>query len=74
MISTLEDAQYELWAMRKDAEADFGDEVEINHADLVVSACFNLEDVAVARELCRVELGYVPHELRARLGNVDWLE
>lgn len=73
MITTLEDAQHEVWAMRKDAEADYGDEVEISHSDLVVSACFNITDDAVARELCRVELGWIPLELEGRLGRKDWV-
>jgi hypothetical protein len=72
-IETLEDAQHEVWAMRKDAEADFGEEVEIDQRDLVVSACFNIEDDAVALELCRVELGWVPRDLEKRLGTRDFL-
>lgn len=74
MIQTLEDAQHEVWAMEQDAIADNGDEIVIDHGDLVVSACFNIEDDNLARELCRVELGFVPYELEARLGRKDWLE
>jgi hypothetical protein len=73
MITTLEDAQAEVLAMRADAEAD-NPEIELDHADLVVGVMFSIADDDLARELCRVELGHVPLELEARLGKKDWLE
>lgn len=73
MITTIEDAQAEVQAVLSDATAD-NPEVEVDHADAVVSACFSIEDGILARELCRIELGYVPRELQSRLGKHDWLE
>jgi hypothetical protein len=73
-LTTIDDAQHEVWAMEQDAIADHGDEVEISGQDLVVSVCFNIEDDDLARELCRVELGHVPFELEARLGKKDWID
>lgn len=67
-IDTLEDAQYEMWAMRKDAEADG---MEADETDIVVAACFALTSDSIALELCMTELGYVPLELRERLGNYE---
>lgn len=74
MINTVEDAQHEVWAMRKDAEADQGEEMEIDQRDLVVSVAWSIDDDAVALELCRVELGFVPYELEDRLGQRDWID
>lgn len=73
MIATLEDAQYEVCAIRADFDADNDEDMEIDHADAVVAACFSIDDNAIALELCRVELSYVPRELERRLGARDWL-
>lgn len=72
MLKTIEEAQAEVLAIRADYEAE-AEDVEINHTDVVVSAAWSVEDDAVALELCRVELGYVPLELEGRLGKKDWL-
>ena len=70
----LDEARHEVWAMEQDAIADFGDEYEYDHRDFVVSACFDIADDDLARELCRVELGFVPYELEPRLGRKDWVQ
>lgn len=73
MITTLEQAQAELRHMSDDAVADIDPE-EPEHRDLVVSLVYSIESDEIARELCRVELGYVPFEHEARLGKRDWID
>jgi hypothetical protein len=72
-ITNIEDAQHEVWAMEQDAIADNPD-IEIDHADLVIACTFNLESDDLARELCRVELGWIPAALEPRLGKKDWVQ
>ncbi len=73
MITTLEDAQHEVQVFGDEYRADMGEDVEIDHGDVVVSICWNIEDDKLARELCRVELGWIPLELQPRLGKTDWV-
>jgi hypothetical protein len=40
--------------------------------DIIVAYAFDL-DVDTARELCRTEFGYIPHDLKERLGEKDWV-
>jgi len=62
-------------SMCDDVRADFGEDgLTDGFSDLVAAACWQIPDDDVARELCRTQLGYVPHDMRARLGDVDWLE
>lgn len=76
MITTLNEAQHEVWAMREDAAADYGLENadELDHTDFVVAACHSIESDEIARELCRMELGYIPSDLESRLGARDFLD
>lgn len=75
MIETVEDAQHEVQVMVTE-HGDSGDfDVDMSAADAVVSVVMMyLDDDALALELCRVELGFVPYELRSRLGDIDFLE
>lgn len=64
-------AQEELQAGARDAQAD-GVDTDSCWNEIVEAGCWDLETV-VARELCRRELGYIPHALEPRLGRADWL-
>lgn len=75
MIETVEDAAYEAQVMVQE-HGDSGDfDVDMSMADAIVSVVlmYQLED-SVALELCRRELGFVPYELRSRLGDHDWVQ
>jgi hypothetical protein len=74
MIITIEDAQTELAAMIEDAVADSGCLPDEIAQDMLVACCFSIADDDVARELCRMEVGHVPYELRPRLGETDWID
>jgi hypothetical protein len=74
MITTLAEAQYEVQVVREEYEADMGEDVEIDHADVVASVCWNIDDLDLARELCRVEIGWIPRDLEGRLGKRDWVQ
>lgn len=73
MIETVEDAMHEVQAMIDDAVADSGCSPDDIAHDMVVNVAWNLSD-ELALELCRRELGFVPYELRSRLGDIDFLE
>lgn len=73
MITTLDEAAYEVEVIMEEAQAD-NPEVEVDFSDAVVAACWSIADDNLAREVCRTQLGYVPLELRARLGAKDWLD
>lgn len=71
---TFEQARVGFMQMCEDVRGDYGDEGEAvldggAARDLVVATALDSSDDA-ARELCRTELGYTPHELVARLGQV----
>jgi hypothetical protein len=40
--------------------------------DLVVAFALDLDD-DTAREFCRTEVGSIPHDLKDRLGDKDWI-
>lgn len=62
------------YAIESDYQADAGDwELEVDPGDIVTAMSYDVEDDDIMREVCRTQLGYVPHDLVARLGNVDWL-
>lgn len=73
MDEAVKAAQAELKLAAEEAEAE-GVDTDSCWSELVAAACFMIEDDDVARELCRRELGYVPHDLRSRLGDADWLD
>lgn len=54
------------------AESDMDvSEDDIWH-DLVVSFAWDMDD-DTAREWCRTQIGNIPWDLRARLGDTDWI-
>lgn len=74
MITTLEEAFAALADAESDVRADMGDEaVDAGYYDIVEAVCWEISDTAVARELCRRTLGYIPHGQESRLGRGDWL-
>lgn len=70
----LERVRAEMNAAIKDSAEDSGMEEDQIYGDIVEAVCWEVEDLDVARELCRTELGYVPSGLEARLGKMDWLD
>lgn len=56
-----------------EAAADSGMEEDVIYGDIVEATCWDIKDKAVARELCRTELGYIPVGLESLLGKADWL-
>lgn len=68
MLTTIEEAQYEVETAIEEAQADNpevgGD--DIAH-DMVISISFNCTP-EVARELCRRNFGYVPDQVTQWLG------
>jgi hypothetical protein len=75
MITTVEEAQHELQVAIEEVAADMDcspDDIDIAH-DMIVSVAWNIEDDDVAREFCRREIGWVPHDLEGRLGKKDWV-
>lgn len=69
----LERVRKEYEAGLKEAAEDSGMSEDVIFADIVVATCWDIKDKAVARELCRMELGYIPQELEHKLGKADWL-
>ena len=70
--TTLEAARAGLADMVEDVRGDMGEEaVEAGYSDLVVAAAYDCTD-AVALELCRTELGWIPTELQKRLPKQEW--
>lgn len=76
MYKTVEEAQAGLELAIQETIADMGDSMECSEDDIahdmVVAIAWECTD-AVALELCRRELGVVPHDLATRLGHVDFL-
>lgn len=75
MLNTLDEAKHDLAVAIEETIADMGAEVnpdDVAH-DMVIAIAFNCAP-AVGRELCRIELGTVPHEVEMILGRQDAID
>jgi hypothetical protein len=72
MITSIDAAMDAFDAAEHDMQMDFGEDVEIEYKDIVLAVAWDMND-DTARELCRIKLGWVPYELREKLGDKDWL-
>lgn len=69
----LEKQRIEFNLALRDSAEDSGMEEDVIYGDILEAMVWQIEDLAVARELCRRELGYIPVGLERRLGKADWL-
>lgn len=70
MLKTIEEATHEFEVALEEAAADNPD-MEIDPADMIAAVSWSIENDDVARELCRTQLGFVPHDLVGRLDPVS---
>lgn len=72
MITNIDAAMAVFDDAEHDMQMDLGEDVEIEYKDIVLAVAWDMDD-DTARELCRIKLGWIPYELRDRLGDTDWL-